>query len=155
MTDTERKLEELIEKYTPLIKAYVKRYTTTDYHDMQDAYQYICMKLWQHIPRRYDPNKGSLFFYFRRRVLQEAINYRKRRLKNKPIGSILGERCECADSLFDLDKLVLLADTSCRKRIIEMALEGYNVTEMAEVLKTSRAAIDREFRYFRTLYKED
>lgn len=155
MTDTERRLEVLIEEYTPLIKAYIKRYTTIDYHDMQDAYQEICMKLWQHIPCRYDPEKGSLFFYFRRRVLQEARNYRKRRLKNKPIGSILDERCECPDSLFDLEKLVLLADTPCRKRIIEMAREGYNVTEMAAILKTSRAAIGREIRYFRTLYKED
>lgn len=156
MTEVERRLEVLILKYTPLIKSLIRKYATTDFHEMQDAYQEICLKLWEHIPNRYNPALGgSLFLYFKTRVICEARNYRKRRLPRrlKEYVPDIHDRCY-VEHITSLD-LRILADTPKRKKIVELALKGFNVTEMAIALKTSRSAVTRELQYFRLFYKEE
>lgn len=161
MTDTKRQLEILIIKYSPLLHSLVRKHITTDYHDGWDAYQDICLHLWEYIPRTFDPDRGNLFVYFRKSVLNTVISYRKRRRCRRPEPPIYREHFtdRLRGIIRDQDNTIVeylmkRADTSLKQKLLCLCLDGYTPTEMMLILKISRSSVYNYLNYFRRIIQE-
>lgn len=162
MIEVRRQLEELIIQYSPLLYSMIRKHITTDYHDGWDAYQDICLHLWQYIPVMFDPYRGThLFVYFRASVVTAVMSYRKRKRYRRLEPPIYREHftdrlmgiIRSRDYLF-IDYLAEHAVTPIQKQILNLCLKGHTPTEIMHLLHISRSSVYNYLNYFKKLVKE-